>query len=122
MTTKVVTADDVANRRCSAPKNRKDPNSPICNHPIRRANKSGFCSKHFYFTKLKHPPASLAATSMARATKGNGNHHRTPTKPSNGHTSQVNLSLTEDQLTQLFLRLPVMERAAIVSTWLTGGR
>jgi hypothetical protein len=123
MTTKVVTVNDVRPpRTCTAPKRVKDPHSPPCDRPIRPSNKSGFCSNHFYLTKLKRPPVGPIATSTPRAPKGNGNHHRTPTKPSNGHTSQINLSLTEDQLTALFLRLPVVERAAIVSTWLTGGR
>jgi hypothetical protein len=109
-------------RRCPAPSKLKDPDSPPCAAVLRPTNRSGFCHLHFHLSKRKHPLVRPAATVDAAGFRWDGNHHLSPTKRSNGHTSQINLSLTEDQLTALFLRLPVVERAAIVSTWLTGGR
>lgn len=120
MTTKVVTVDDLSTRTCPAPKH---PNSTVvCNAVLRASNKTGYCRLHFHYSKKKHPPVGPAATSTPRAHSGNGNHHLTPTKPSNGRTSLIQLNVTEDQLNSFFLRLSIAERALIVNTYLAGGR
>lgn len=111
-----------AQRTCPAPSKSKDPNSPPCGAPIRPSNKSGFCRLHFHLSKQKHPPVAAVASRAPRAPRVNGNHHPMPQKPYKATGAKISLQLTEGQLNNLFLRLPVEDRALIVSNFIAGGQ
>lgn len=119
MTTRVVTE---TSKRCKAPVDKKDPNSPPCGTPLRNSNQSGYCHAHSHYQRMPNPPVAKDAFPETPRPRSNGNHHLSPARPSKANGSPIQISVTEDMVTKLFLRIPVEDRAGLVFGWLAGGQ